>query len=86
MQSAVQELLSCLVEANAGSARPVKYSSFMTDRKRMPGQKKKKNREKGTEGDGQWHNWTVLENIQYTILVFLFLCLFIWQIMRPKSQ
>lgn len=42
MQSAVQELLSCLVEANAGSARPGKYSSFMTDRKRMPGQTKKK--------------------------------------------
>lgn len=67
MQSAVQELLSCLVEANAGSARPGKYSSFMTDRKRMPGQTKKKNREKGTEDDGQWHNWTVLEiyNIPY---------------------
>lgn len=42
VQSAVQELLSCLVEDNAGSARPGKYSSFMTDRKRMPGQTKKK--------------------------------------------
>lgn len=34
MQSAVQELLSCVAEANAESARPGKYSSFMTDRKR----------------------------------------------------
>lgn len=88
MQSAVQELLSCVAEANAESARPGKCSSFMTDRKRMPGQREKRtgDREQETEDDGQWDNWTVLENIQYTILVFLFLCLFIWQIMRPKSQ
>lgn len=84
MKSAAQEFLSCLAEANANSARPAKCSSFMTDRKRMPGQGKGK-WEQGTEDEGQWHNWTVLENIQYTILVFLFLCLFIWQITRPKS-